>query len=68
MLQPLPQPVSVGLSVNLHKRSSMPIQTFRCQFCDTEYSTFAQAEKCEQELHGVDKETVFNWTDQRSSF
>ena len=39
----------------------MPIQTFRCQFCETEYSTFALAEKCEQELSGVDKNTVFDW-------
>ena len=41
----------------------MPIQTFRCQFCETEYSTFALAEKCEQKLDGVDKNTVFDWVD-----
>lgn len=41
----------------------MPIQTFRCQFCETEYSTFALAEKCEQELGGVDKNTIFDWAD-----
>jgi hypothetical protein len=46
----------------------MPKQTFRCQFCDTEYSTFALAEKCEQELRGVDKKAVFDWTDATVSY